>query len=141
MHEYSIKSDFGIIDLDDIDKVERILEKIIVSDVNVGLDLFSVIIGYPGTSMIVDRVLFQLENFSGKKSLILKTDFYQNEEELLNAVFWGSSYFKIEVYNVFELNELKRIISDRLQKANIAFRIEVYNQKNNLVNAYELLQR
>jgi hypothetical protein len=88
--------------------------------------------------MIIDRIFSQIKNVKGTKKIYLKTDFYQNEEELFNAIFWGSNFFGIEVHKFIKSDKIREIISPVLKQLNISFIIQVYDQKQNLVKEYEL---
>lgn len=135
----NIKEDLGIIDLDDEHKVVESVNLLDINNSNeIELNFFTVIIEYPGTSIIIDKVFELVKNVHGSKKITLKTDFYQNEEELFNAIFWGSDFFNIEVYKFIKSDKIKEIITQKLSDIQASLTIQIYDQSDNLVKSYEL---
>ena len=138
MREINIKDELGIIDLDD-KKLFEAAKKLDIKDSNeIELNFFSVIIAYPGTSIIIDKVFELVKNVKGSKKITIKTNFYQNEEELFNAIFWGSLFFDIEVYKFVKSDKIREIVTPKLSEINTSLFIELYDQSNELVKKYEL---
>ena len=133
---FNLYNDFGMKDAGNRILVRSILERLdILSHKNVELNLQSCLLDYPATSILLDHFLYQLSNIQGEKAFIVRVDCNLPDATLLNWLFLGSSFFKIEDSKVLAKDSIKTILSNHLSKHSISLIINVTDRNNEVINS------
>lgn len=135
------KKDFGIeyFDVGDIDVVNQIIQQINIENNNqVKLNFQECITDYPATSKIIDKVLVQLNELPGNKSLIITLGLADDAVHLLNGLFFGSEFLEIqEDSEILPLEKMKTVIYQKIVQAGINITImQVDNKTGKVINTY-----
>ena len=117
MRKISIKEEYGVNDLGDIESVNKIIDKIdIQGSPNITINLRHCLVDYPATSKLIDNIIFQLSKISGRKELVLILDIYFPEATILNLLLLGSVYFNIEIKKEIPIVEMLDIINNKIKE-------------------------
>jgi hypothetical protein len=106
--------------------VVSILNKLQINSNDIVLDFCECGVDYPATSRIIDKVLFDLSERTGKKTFTIVFDFKINEVALHKWFFVGSSFFGIsETDKELTKEKFKDILNSILGKNSILLSIEI----------------
>ena len=129
MRKISIKEEYGVNDLGDIESVNKIIDKIdIQGSPNITINLRHCLVDYPATSKLIDNIIFQLSKISGRKELVLILDIYFPEATILNLLLLGSVYFNIEIKKEIPIVEMLDIINNKIKEDEILISIDILNR-------------
>jgi hypothetical protein len=124
-----IKEEFGINDIGNEQSVNEIIDKIdIKSNKLIELNMRHCLIDYPATANLIDRILYSLSKLEGEKVLFIVHDYVLPKITLLNWLFLGSKFFKIEKERELPQEKLEKLIKEELKKSNISIEISICNR-------------
>jgi hypothetical protein len=131
----AIRKDFGVSDISDEEDVRTIIEKIDVeSNADVQLDLSGCLIDYPATSKLMDTIVEQLSQLSGRKELEIITDYVLPMPTVVNWLFLGSKRLDMDLNKGLPYNEIIQILQTALQRSNIVLKITIRDSEGKAGN-------
>ncbi len=132
MKKIALYKDYGITDAGNEDKIKDIIDKILVDENQVELDLTRCMIDYPATSMLIDKILSDLTGFPNKKILIIKVSYFLPEQTLLNDLLGDSKFFEIVAKTEIPIKDLTEKIKNKLVPVEIALTVEILDASEKL---------
>lgn len=134
----SLVKDYNINDAGNEDKIVGILNNISTeSNSEITIDLLHCIIDYPATSMLIDKLLFQLAEQPNNKILLIDVSYFLPEQSLLNDLLGDSKYFGIEAKKEIPIDELRKKIDDCLVPKNILLTVRILNRTGEVRAKYD----
>ncbi|MEO7489019.1 MAG: hypothetical protein ABIU77_18045 [Ferruginibacter sp.] len=132
----SLLTDLQISDAGIVRNVKPLLEKLVIQDPDVILDFCNCGVDYPATSLIIDKVLFDLKLLEGNKKLQILFDFKIHDFAIHKWFFIGSNFFEIkEDDNHLTFAELKQLIENKLIAEGIVLEILIINDDETPFNS------
>lgn len=140
MKRINPKDDFGyeFFDVGDEDIVNLIINKLdIEGNKELELSFQDCITNYPATSKIIDSILFQLDKINGQKELIIKVNLDDDPIHLLNGLFFGSRFLKIqEDSELLSLEKMKNTIKEMVELKGIKISILLVDKSGKIRKNY-----
>lgn len=126
---FNIYDDFGINDAGNEDKIAAVLENVKIGEcTSVLLNLTRCIIDYPATSMLIDKILFQLAALEGEKEIDIHVSYFLPEQTLINDLLGDSKFFEIETQKEIPLLVIQKKINDKLIPNNIKLDVKIIDR-------------
>lgn len=134
----SVFKDYKIFDAGSRNSVDEIIRKISVTSSTVTLDLSRCIIDYPATSLIIDKIITELQKKNKPGLLIIQTHLNIIETLLLHWLFIGSNYFQItDAKKKNTVDEFKGIINKKLLSKKLRIQIQVVDKGGKMLKEYK----
>lgn len=138
MKKILIKDEYGINDVGNEEKVNEIIDDIDIKSENVvQLNLRHCLIDYPTTAKLIDKILFQLKNLSGKKELFIVLDYDLPKQTLFNWLFLGSKFFDIEKEKELPIEELGSRLKTKAMECDISLEVSILNRSGETKSEYK----
>lgn len=138
MTKISILKDYKMFDVGSRSNVDKIISLISIADSQVTLDVSRCIIDYPATSLLIDKILFDLSKSRKRnKELTIVTNLSIAELLLLHWLFIGSVFFDVnDSACKNDLEEFKTLITDKLQTKKISLTLAIVDKKDTILKTY-----
>ena len=134
----SVFKDYKIFDAGSKSSVEEIIKKISIDSNTVTLNLARCIIDYPATSLIIDKILIDLQKKNKSGLLIIQTHLNIIETLLLHWLFIGSNFFQIDDSKKKSSGEeLKEILKEKLLSEKLGIQIQIINKLGKTLKEYK----
>ena len=138
MKRINIKEQFGEYDAGNAEKIKLFIDRLTLDNDNeITLSFQHCITDYPATSLIIDKLLSQLKEKSGKKILVIQTELDDLPIIILNSLFHGSIELNLhDSTGIIELDNIDKAVSDNLGKLDIGIRIEKIDFSGKVLEKY-----